>query len=998
MKGFFYYIGLYIIFTLLVSCTSTDVVLKNRSIIPENFSTEAFLRTENGNHAAKITRIGIDAKEKYLVSAGEDKTIRVWDIEDGSFGRSAGIYLNRVIRPPIAGGKEGRLNAIAISPDASIVVASGWTGKWESGKPHIYVFETQTGKMIQSYEVEEQVFHLAFSDNGQYLAATLEGSNRGVGFVLYKINNNQLEKIQKGSDYNSDSYWATFYKKGSAQYLAVSCFDGKIRIYSVSGNSLNNERIIATENGSKPYSIAISSDSEELAVGYSDTPNIDVYSLKNYQYLFSPSSSGISNRDSIGKVAYSGNKLFAGGNFENAQGQVLLRIWQDKGKGSFTDIPISEETVMHLIPSSLGNLWVASADPFIGKIQNDRISFSLLPQKANFSHQFDNFAISHDAKEIRFSYNPKDSTKYYFNLTGKSLELAGNSSNLKTPFFNNLPNDKWSDKEKPYIYREIKLREGEISRSLAFHPDTNNFALGTEWNIYYTDKTTGINKWKIPIPSVAWVVNISGDGKYVVAALGDGTIRWYKTENGEELIAFFPHPDKKRWAIWTPQGFYDCSVDGEEFVGWHVNNAKDKEADFFPIARFRDAYFRPDILSKVLGKESVAVAMKEADKENGDMGVTMKSGDIYLKSSGTKVEILNPAHKTPYTKGFVKFKIAITVTDKKDIQSITVIANETKKIYSEDAENLNIKSTGEQNRYEIDFKAPIDIKHAKIIVSVTTKYSEGTSEPIHIYEEGTISNQDLIKPNLYLLSIGVGKFKLLEKIKKKNDKFEELKYTQNDVKDFTEIMAGNPFYNKINSEKLENQSREEIIQKLHTFFSKAEQDDISIVFLSGHGSRDPIGHYYFLPNDYDPEKIFATAIPGIDILVALSKIKGKVILFLDTCYSGNLADENLTHFINTSRSPSKRVIVFSSSSAIEQSVEFDGNGLFTKALKNGLMCSKAEKDINGNISLTALKMFILKEVPELMAMKKISHKQSPIIAGDNSDPIIKAMPPANSCK
>ncbi len=108
MKKIFNIIILWMV-TLFISCASSNSVFRNRSIIPENFSTEAFLRTENGNHGSKITRIGIDANEKFLVSAGEDKTIRVWDIENGGMGRNAGLGQYRVIRPPIAGGKEGKL-------------------------------------------------------------------------------------------------------------------------------------------------------------------------------------------------------------------------------------------------------------------------------------------------------------------------------------------------------------------------------------------------------------------------------------------------------------------------------------------------------------------------------------------------------------------------------------------------------------------------------------------------------------------------------------------------------------------------------------------------------------------------------------------------------------------------------------------------------------------------------------------------------------------------
>jgi WD40 repeat protein len=105
--------------------------------------------------------------------------------------------------------------------------------------------------------------------------------------------------------------------------------------------------------------------------------------------------------------------------------------------------------------------------------------------------------------------------------------------------------------------------------------------LGTEWSLRLFDKN-GKEIWNVPAPSAAWAVNISGNGRVAVAGFADGTIRWYRMEDGKELLAFFPHKDKKRWVIWTPKGYYDASPGGEDLIGWHINNRKDKEADFFP--------------------------------------------------------------------------------------------------------------------------------------------------------------------------------------------------------------------------------------------------------------------------------------------------------------------------------------------------------------------------------------------------------------------------------
>ena len=44
--------------------------------------------------------------------------------------------------------------------------------------------------------------------------------------------------------------------------------------------------------------------------------------------------------------------------------------------------------------------------------------------------------------------------------------------------------------------------------------------------------------------SEVWAVNASRDGRIVVAARGDGTIRWHRADDGHELLALQVLPNK----------------------------------------------------------------------------------------------------------------------------------------------------------------------------------------------------------------------------------------------------------------------------------------------------------------------------------------------------------------------------------------------------------------------------------------------------------------------
>ena len=71
--------------------------------------TLPILRIETAMHAALVRRIVVEPRGNRLISAGDDKTIRVWQLPQGR--------LARVLRLPIGAGHEGRIYALAVTPD-----------------------------------------------------------------------------------------------------------------------------------------------------------------------------------------------------------------------------------------------------------------------------------------------------------------------------------------------------------------------------------------------------------------------------------------------------------------------------------------------------------------------------------------------------------------------------------------------------------------------------------------------------------------------------------------------------------------------------------------------------------------------------------------------------------------------------------------------------------------------------------------------------------------
>jgi hypothetical protein len=94
-------------------------------------------------------------------------------------------------------------------------------------------------------------------------------------------------------------------------------------------------------------------------------------------------------------------------------------------------------------------------------------------------------------------------------------------------------------------------------------------------------------------------VNITGDGRLVVAAYGDGTIRWHRMSDGVELLAFMPLPDRANWLAWTPEGFYAATPGAHGILRWHINHGWDASAEAIPVEDIPGS-FRPTVLPLVL--------------------------------------------------------------------------------------------------------------------------------------------------------------------------------------------------------------------------------------------------------------------------------------------------------------------------------------------------------------------------------------------------------------
>lgn len=165
-----------------------------------------------------------------------------------------------------------------------------------------------------------------------------------------------------------------------------------------------------------------------------------------------------------------------------------------------------------------------------------------------------------------------------------------------------------------------------------------------------------------------------------------------------------------------------------------------------------------------------------------------------------------------------------------------------------------------------------------------------------------------------------------------------------------------------------------VLKEMNAIYSKAKDDDIIVLFFSGHGMPGSLCAYdEFIAYD-DIRKVMAT-----------SASKHKMI-FADACYSGNMrTEENRSE--NVASSKDLDVMLFLSSRSDETSIEsgYFANGFFTMALELGL---RGKADKNEDRIITAKELFVF--VSEVVR-KLSSDKQHPVMWGkfDDDMPVIK---------
>ena len=206
-------------------------------------------------------------------------------------------------------------------------------------------------------------------------------------------------------------------------------------------------------------------------------------------------------------------------------------------------------------------------------------------------------------------------------------------------------------------------------------------------------------------------------------------------------------------------------------------------------------------------------------------------------------------------------------------------------------------------------------------------------------------------------------------------KLSALRCPENDVKGMQDILEDTDFGGFNSVVPLLNKSLNEITGGIHDVLNKASNQDLVVLYYSGHGKLSKkTGSLYLTTFGTKLETLIDSALAISQIQTYISESNcNKVVLILDCCYSGAAIIKGDIESILQSNS--RGFYTITASTEFQPAIETEEYSLFTKYLINGIKTGEADYDKDGKISVIDLYSYANVEVlfdnPNQMPTKSV---------------------------
>lgn len=935
-----------------------------------------------GQHSSDITSMDSDAKGRYLVTGSSDKTVRVWDLSRGR--------LDKTIHIPFGGGPVGSVGAVAISPDAEYIAVGGYLANVV--RERIYIFRRSTGKIVRIFErdVEEIVTALAFSGTGSYLAAGVgtdglriwETKGDPVRWYLSKKDPEGYGGYISDIKFSGDEklYFASINARGGTiQYYQNSKTSSRSSVWSFQKGTQLNSR--------SPFGISLRLDksdkSLDLAVAVVEDSmsfsRIEVYTDNSWG-----SPTALATTSSVQGIfplfadvlwSQDGQSLLgAGAILDIATGLPRLKAGLVKWGDGSLDSPQYIDTGF---PNMVANLSSTGKSTFAAAHDGSHVSVldTKERQRLKFPRKTTIITTATEIEQKDLMISPD----------GWTVALKRLDSGRAIWMRSTLPESKISSQEAvgrgplldgglqmPGVVEKFLTGLHRASRAQE-RSQVSRFDIPDIVLENIEDHTLDVTGERIVLggsfglsvyseTGLVWtdeslqplLVNISQDGKIVVAASEDGTITWHRADTGEHLVSqLISWEERTKWITWLPDGRYDVSIDGGKLLGWRFNNGSIKAASWVPMSMYRTTYFCPEAIEKL-------VAMASPDPTAASLAAGCNPIDLEGVRNRVKSEayITNTETRNHNGKTYTDLSFIVYEPGDQPIEELSISIDGRRSI------DLAPKYFETDVVHTVTFEVQEDEEFVGLFPR--TRDGRGKYSQASLYQNGILGSQPtgsnspvaggdldpkskkkkkkkkkqkaLRKGKLNYLVVGVSEFDWIGKemtaknrdfaemkVEGDDQRIENLKYAEDDAITISKILdaqmhrevRGAGIYNRNATgmrEKLigKDATTGAILETLQKMGEASGPQDVTVLFFSSHGEvvtynvqgeRKTQYIFYTYNIDLKDETTRRSAdssiggLTGEDLVRWLKKFHGEVYVFVDTCQSGGATSEDwATHF------------------------------------------------------------------------------------------------------
>jgi hypothetical protein len=523
---------------------------------------------------------------------------------------------------------------------------------------------------------------------------------------------------------------------------------------------------------------------------------------------------------------------------------------------------------------------------------------------------------------------------------------------------------------------------------VSFSPDgTQVLSSGTDETLRLWDVKTGTELRTFRgHASVVVAGAFAPDGRTVLSGSLDGTMRLWEVGTARSLVTLVGFRDGE-WIALTPEGYYNASENGDEYITVRIGTR------VYGIARFRPTFFRPSVVDAALAMYKASLLSVAPIQQPGDnvpdTWTLTRAADI----EPPRLTLLSPQDGAVLSS--LKTTLVVRAEDRhRPIHSIRVYVNGTR--MSEDARNGLSVWTGSDRvpaglavaskEQSVQLEIPLQLEEGKNIVEVVAfnGFTEEramlrltTAHPVN----HPVSQSSL--PALWILAVGVTTYN--------EPGIASVPYASSDAETVVGMMRrqqgklfGEIHPILLTSTTAAKPTSENIRSSLAEIRRQVQPRDTVVLLMVGQGINDERGDYAFLAGDaamtQEGNHPLSGSVSWKDLLPLLN-LPSKKIILLDSCYwkRNDPADAIAVNYHRlVKRVQEFNVVLLSSCRGLEraenQAETLLDQGMFAHVLLRGLR-GKADADHDQRVTLGELDGYLTDSLPQLTngAQHPITH-------------------------